>query len=61
MIARYRQIGISVERMQRLMEGAPPEALVEFSPVYLDGKYPAVTYPQKSEADHLAAAWKPPT
>ena len=53
LIARYRQIGISVERMQRLMEGAPPEALVEFSPVYLDGKYPAVTYPRKGEADIL--------
>ena len=26
---------------------------MEFSPVYLDGKYPAVTYPQKSEADTL--------
>lgn len=53
LIARYRQIGISVERMQRLMEGAPPEALVEFSPVYLNGKYPTVTYPQKSDADIL--------
>jgi ATP-binding cassette subfamily B protein len=53
LIARYRQIGISVERMQRLMEGAPPDALVEFSPVYLNGKYPAVTYPQKAEADTL--------
>jgi ATP-binding cassette subfamily B protein len=53
LIARYRQIGISVERMQRLMEGAPPDALVEFSPVYLNGKYPAVTYPQKSDADIL--------
>jgi ATP-binding cassette subfamily B protein len=39
--------------MQRLMEGAPPDALVEFSPVYMDGKYPAVSYPVKSEADRL--------
>jgi ATP-binding cassette, subfamily B, bacterial len=53
LIARYRQIGISVERMQRLMEGAPPDALVEFSPVYLDGKYPAVTYPKKTDAHIL--------
>jgi ATP-binding cassette, subfamily B, bacterial len=53
LIARYRQIGISVERMQRLMEGAPPDALVEFSPVYLDGKYPAVTYPQKADTHIL--------
>ncbi len=53
LIARYRQIGISVERMQRLMEGAPPEALVEFSPVYLNGRYPAVVYPEKDPANAL--------
>ena len=53
LIARYRQIGISVERMQRLMEGAPPEALVEFSPVYMDGKFPEVVYPKKDEANLL--------
>jgi ATP-binding cassette subfamily B protein len=53
LIARYRQIGISIERMGRLMEGAPQDALVEFSPVYLDGKYPPVDYPMKTEADCL--------
>ncbi len=53
LVARYRQIGISVERMQRLMEGAPPEGLVEFSPVYMDGKFPAVTYPEKDPAHPL--------
>jgi ATP-binding cassette, subfamily B, bacterial len=53
LIARYRQIGISVERMQRLMEGADPEALIEFSPVYLDGKLPPVVYPRKDEANRL--------
>jgi len=53
LIARYRQIGISVERMQRLMEDAPPEALIEFSPVYMNGKYPPVIYPQKDPANSL--------
>jgi ATP-binding cassette, subfamily B, bacterial len=53
LVARYRQIGVSVERMQRLMEGATPDALVEFSPVYMDGKFPGVTYPAKVETDHL--------
>jgi ATP-binding cassette subfamily B protein len=52
-IARYRQIGISLERMQRLMEGATPGALVEFSPVYMDGKFPQVVYPTKVSDDHL--------
>jgi ATP-binding cassette subfamily B protein len=59
LVARYRQIGISVERMQRLMQGATPEALIEFSPVYLDGQYPPVVYPPKTEAHrlrHLQAA-----
>jgi ATP-binding cassette, subfamily B, bacterial len=53
LIARYRQIGISVERMQRLMEGAPNEALIEFSPVHLTGKLPEVTYPKKDNQNRL--------
>ena len=53
LIARYRQIGISVERMQRLMEGAEPDALVEFSPVYMDSNFPKVIYPEKTNFDHL--------
>ena len=55
LVARYRQIGVSVERMARLMEGAPPEALVEFSPVYMDGNFPNVRYPAKTDVDHLRA------
>ncbi len=58
LIARYRQIGISIERMQRLMQGANPAALVEFSPVYMNGKFPAVIYPNKKEElklKHLVA------
>jgi len=53
MVARYRQIAVSVERMARLMEGAPPEALVEPGPVYMDGKFPDVIYPVKADADRL--------
>ena len=53
LVARYRQIGISIERMQRLMEGAPLDGLVEFSPVYMDGKFPDVEYPEKVETDRL--------
>ena len=48
LMARYKQIGVSVERMARLMEGAPPEALVEMSPVYVEGNLPEVTYPTKT-------------
>lgn len=53
LIARYRQIGISIERMGRLMQGAPKEALTEFSEVYQDGNFPAIIYPTKTEADIL--------
>ena len=61
LIARYRQIGISVERMQRLMEGAPADALVEFSPVYLDGKYPAGDLSPERRGRPPAPRWTPPT
>ena len=53
LFARYRQIGISVERMGRLMEGAPPEALTEFSEVYQDGNFPDVAYLPRTEGDLL--------
>jgi ATP-binding cassette subfamily B protein len=53
LVARYRQIGVSIERMGRLMEGAPAEALVEFSPVYLDGQFPEVSYPAKEDEHRL--------
>jgi ATP-binding cassette subfamily B protein len=53
LIARYKQIGVSVERMGRLMEGATPEALTEFGPVYMDGNFPDVTYPKKVARDRL--------
>jgi len=53
LIARYRQIGISVERMQRLMEGAPDEGLIEFSQIYLDQPLPEVLYPVKTEEGQL--------
>jgi ATP-binding cassette, subfamily B, bacterial len=53
LIARYRQIGISVERMQRLMEGAPVDALVEFSPVHMNGKFPPIVYPEKKVENYL--------
>jgi ATP-binding cassette subfamily B protein len=40
LMARYRQIGVSVERMGRLMEGAPVDALIDLEPIRLDGTYP---------------------
>jgi ATP-binding cassette, subfamily B, bacterial len=51
--ARYRQIAVSVERMTRLMDGAPTEALVEYLPVYLEGELPQAEYAQPTPADEL--------
>jgi ATP-binding cassette subfamily B protein len=51
--ARYKQLEVSVQRMYRLMEDAPLTALVEHSPVDLDGPLPEVSYPIRSEADRL--------
>jgi ATP-binding cassette subfamily B protein len=51
--ARYKQLGVSVQRMYRLMESAPLEALVEHSPVNLDGPLPEVHYPARTDADRL--------
>jgi ATP-binding cassette subfamily B protein len=53
-VASYKQLGVSIERLARLMEGAPAEALVEPSAVYMDGTLPQVTYPVKTEAHHLS-------
>lgn len=53
LMARYKQIGVSVERMGRLMAGAPTEALTAFSPVYMDGNFPDVAYPEKAPEDKL--------
>jgi ATP-binding cassette subfamily B protein len=51
--ARYKQLDVSVQRMYRLMENAPLNALVEHSKVDLDGALPEVTYADKTEADRL--------
>ena len=53
-LARHKQLGVSIERLVRLMEGAPAETLVEPSDVYMDGTLPRVTHPVKTEAHHLS-------
>ena len=51
--ARYKQLDVSVQRMYRLMENAPLNALVEHSKVDLEGDLPEVIYPTKSASDRL--------
>ena len=52
-VARYRQLNVSVQRMYRLMEGAPLEALVEPGLVNLEGPLPVVDYPERTAGDRL--------
>lgn len=54
LVARYKQLDVSVQRMYDLMENAPLEALVERAPVDLAGPLPAVTYATKSASDRLS-------
>ncbi|MBK9601853.1 MAG: ABC transporter ATP-binding protein [Anaerolineales bacterium] len=53
LVARYKQLNVSVQRMYHLMENAPLNALVEHSKVDLDGPLPEVIYPTKTESDSL--------
>lgn len=43
-MARYKQAGISVDRLQRLMQDAPVTQLVEYGPVYERGELPEVPF-----------------
>ena len=52
--ARYKQLDVSVQRMYRLMENAPLDALVQHSPVDLNGPLPDVKYEIKNASDHLS-------
>jgi ATP-binding cassette subfamily B protein len=49
----YRQAQVSVDRLQLLMQGAHPGALVEHHPVYLRGPFPEVPQVRKGPADRL--------
>jgi ATP-binding cassette subfamily B protein len=52
-LTRYRQAGVSFERMITLLQGAPAESLVRFSPTYLHGDLPAIPSPPRTAADRL--------
>ena len=49
--ARYKQVGVSLGRMVKLLQGAAPDVLVEHGPVYLRGGLPEVPYAHKTD-DH---------
>ena len=49
--ARYKQAGVSIDRLGRVMEGAPPEQLITHSEVYERGELPEVPFAPKT-AEH---------
>jgi len=50
---RFKQAGVAFERMNRLLQGAPPITLVKKTASYLRGSLPAVPYTPKTAADRL--------
>ena len=53
LLARYRQATVAVERMVRLLQGAPPLSLVQHSPVYMSGPLPEIPFVSKTAVHHL--------
>ena len=52
-MAGYRQSGVSLDRLQELMQGAPPAQIVAPGPVYLGSDLPDVPFHAKAAADQL--------
>ncbi len=53
LMAHYKQMGVSFSRLLALQPDAPPSALVEHAPVYLDGSLPEIRACHKTDADLL--------
>lgn len=43
-MARYKQAGVSLDRLQRLMQDAPPKQIAEHHPVYERSELPGIAY-----------------
>lgn len=53
MLAQHKRAGVSFERMQRLLQDAPPDTLVRHTPLDLKGDLPAVKTPPLEEGEQL--------
>jgi len=47
-VARWKHAGVSIDRMERLLQGAEPAALVRKTPIYIDGTFPS---PRENSSD----------
>lgn len=52
-LAHYKQTGVSFDRMVALLQGAPPETLVQHRPLYLTGPLPESAPADPTETDRL--------
>ncbi len=52
-LAHYKQTNVAFRRMNKLLQGAPPEQLVAHNPLYLSGNVPDITIHIKTDAHHL--------
>ena len=52
-ITRSTQVGVSIERLFTLLQGAPPQTLVQHNPTYLKGKVPPIFSPARTEQHTL--------
>jgi ATP-binding cassette subfamily B protein len=52
-LTKYRQVQISLQRAIELLQGAPPEMLVRYNPVYTRGPLPELTHTPKTADDTL--------
>lgn len=53
LITRYKQVGVSVQRMEAIMQGMAPGSVVAHNPIYMSGDYPRLTRLEKAPADAL--------
>jgi len=52
-IAWFKRLGVSIDRMVVLLQGSPPEGLVENAPIYLRKDPPDLPFIPKTQADEL--------
>jgi ATP-binding cassette, subfamily B, bacterial len=52
-VAWYKQVGVSFERMNRLLRGDPPETITQHGKIHLTGDLPQPVVPVRTEEDRL--------
>lgn len=53
LITHYRQVGVSAQRMERLMQGSPSGAVVAHNPIYMTGDLPELPFTLKTAVHRL--------